>query len=128
MHITSFVLGMLTITLVAMLVVIVVGIVKIIKLQKLITESNSYFEQCIQNIHRTADEKEQNIYREIENGANGIWRQFEETGRDVTMVERTVMAQIDETRQSVTSYIDSRIDKVLNEISLQQQTKQLIKS
>ena len=37
-----------------------------------------------------------------------LWRQFERTGVDVTMVEKTLMNQIEETKR----YVDSRIDKV----------------
>jgi len=38
-----------------------------------------------------------------------IRRIIEDTNRDITMVERTLLSQIDENRK----YIDSRIDKTL---------------
>ncbi len=60
------------------------------------------------HIHRMIDEKNQEI-----------WRQFENCGRDVTMVEKTLMNQVDETRR----YIDSRIDKLRTE----QGSKQILK-
>lgn len=114
METTAFVLGMLTITLVAMISVIVVGIVKIMKLQKQVKESNMYFETCIQNIHRTERENLDNIYRRISEGNGELWRQFERAGKDVTMVEQTLMNQINQAEQRSTSYTDSRIDKLID--------------
>ena len=114
METTAFVLGMLTITLVAMISVIVVGIVKIIKLQKQVKESNMYFETCIQNIHRTERENLDNIHRRVGEVNGEMWRQFETAGKDVTMVEHTLMNQINQAEQRSTSYIDSRIDKLID--------------
>lgn len=117
METTAFVLGMLTITLVAMISVIVVGIVKIMKLQKQVKESNMYFETCIQNIHRTERENLDNIHRRMDENQSETWRQFERAGRDVTMVEQTIMNQIDKTRQETDQAIDQlhRISADINE-------------
>ena len=117
METTAFVLGMLTITLVAMISVIVVGIVKIMKLQKQVKETNMYFETCIQNIHRTERENLDNIYRRISEVNGEMWREFERAGRDVTMVEQTIMNRIDKTRQEMDQAIDQlhRIASDLNE-------------
>lgn len=114
---TAFVLGMLTITLVAMISVIVVGIVKIMKLQKQVKESNMYFETCIQNIHQTERENVDNIYRRISEVNGEMWRQFETAGKDVIMVEQTIMNQIDKIRQETDRAIDElhRITADLNE-------------
>ena len=114
---TAFVLGMLTITLVAMISVLVVGIVKIMKLQKQVKESNMYFETCIQNIHRTERENLDNIFRRISEVNGEMWREFERAGRDVTMVEQTIMNRIDKTRQETDQAIDQlhRIASDLNE-------------
>lgn len=132
METTAFVLGMLTITLVAMISVIVVGIVKIMKLQKQVKGLDMYFETCIQNIHRTERENLDNIHRRIEDTNSEVWRQFERTGRDVTMVEQTIMNRIDKNRQEMDRgfiminealsheiehgkrYTDSRIDKLVD--------------
>lgn len=114
---TAFVLGMLTITLVAMISVLVVGIVKIMKLQKQVKESNMYFETCIQNIHRTERENLDNVFRRIGEVNGEMWREFERAGRDVTMVEQTIMNRIDKTRQETDQAIDQlhRISGDLNE-------------
>lgn len=111
---TAFVLGMLTITLVAIISVIVVGIVKIIKLQKLVKESNMYFQTCIQNIHQTERENVDNLHRRMDESHSETWREFERVGRDVTMVEQTLMNQINQAEQRSTSYMDSRIDKLID--------------
>jgi hypothetical protein len=120
MEITSFVLGMLTIVAVIILTVIVVGIVKITKL-----------ENKTHNIYQLCTSIEGDLRREIEKSNQEVWRQFENTGRDVTMVEKTIMNRIDQTRQewdraideahkamgemsfADRRYIDSRIDKVV---------------
>ena len=120
MEITSFVLGMLTIVAVIILTVIVVGIVKITKL-----------ENKTHNIYQLCTSIEGDLRREIDNVYNNMSRENEEirrvisdTNRDITMVEKTIMNQIDITRQEtgkavhtvrtdLNSYIDSRIDKVV---------------
>jgi outer membrane murein-binding lipoprotein Lpp len=120
MEITSFILGMLTIVAVIILTVIVVGMVKINKLEKQQEYLNS-------SLERTRSE----LYDAMKDDYNNIWRQFENTGRDVTMIEKTIMNRIDQTRQEWDraideahramvdlsnldrSYIDSRIDKVV---------------
>jgi len=108
MEITSYVLGMLTIVATLISMSIVVGLAKINKLNKQLNNLSNNYERDIDHIHRIIDEKNQEI-----------WRQFENCGRDITMVEKTVMNQVDETRR----YIDSRIDKLRTE----QGSKQILK-
>jgi predicted PurR-regulated permease PerM len=121
MEITSFVLGVLAIVTVAMVAVIVVGIVKILKLTKHVNDLETTFFQT-----------RGDLYRNIEERIQPIWRQFEETGRDITMVEKTIMNQIGQNKQEVERavddihramgelshsdrrYIDSRIDKLID--------------
>ena len=115
MEVTAYVLGMLTIAAVAFVTSIVVGLLKIMKLNK-----------------QTLDHEVENIYRRLENEHTEVWRQFENAGRDVTMVERTIMNQIDATRRDADQaidelhravahessegrrYTDSRIDKLID--------------
>jgi hypothetical protein len=138
METTAYVLGMLTIMLVAMISAIVVGIVKIVKLQKLVKESNQYFETCIQNIHQTERENLDHIYRRfddtreifhraISENQSETWRQFESAGKDVTMVEQTLMNQINQAEQRSTSYTDSRIDKLVDTYFEVMGSKKIIK-
>jgi hypothetical protein len=114
MEITSFVLGMLAIVTVSLVAVIVVGIVKILKLTKHVNDLETTFFQT-----------RGDLYRNIEERIQPVWRQFEETGRDITMVEKTIMNQIDRARQEtgkathtvrtdLSGYIDSRIDKLID--------------
>lgn len=127
METTAYVLGMLTITLIGMISVIVVGIVKIVKLQKQVKESNMYFETCIQNIHHTERENVDNLYRRISEVNGEMWRQFETAGKDVTMVEQTLMNQINQAEQRSTSYTDSRIDKLVDTYFEVMGSKKIIK-
>ena len=114
---TAYVLGMLTIMLVAMISVIVVGIVKIIKLQKQVKEiiENQY--RDLDHIYRKIEDTRDSLQRGINESHSETWRQFETTGRDVTMVEQTIMNRIDKTRQEMDQAIDQlhRIGAELNE-------------
>jgi hypothetical protein len=116
MEITSFVLGMLTIVAAGISASIVVGLAKINQLTRK-TESLTQLCAAIEG----------DLRKELDSLNNAVWHEFEKTGRDVTMVERTIMNQIesldrehhkheeelhreiDETKR----YIDSRIDKVV---------------
>ena len=121
MEVTAYVLGMLTIVTVAFVTSIVVGLLKIMKLNK----QTIYLESRL-------DHEVENIYRRLENEHTEVWGQFENAGRDVTMVERTIMNQIDATRRDADQaidelhravahessegrrYTDSRIDKLID--------------
>lgn len=122
MEITSFVLGMLTIVAVIILTVIVVGLVKINQIAK-----------RLNNLNTTLNHQVDDIYRNMQSDNQSIWRQFEATGRDVTMVERTIMQHVDkeieETHRSVDEtrrYIDSRIDKVVSSGALKEPKRQIL--
>ena len=106
MEITFFVLGMLTIILGALVATVVVGLLKITKLTKQVDELKR---QHIQDVD--------GIYRHISDNQNGLWRQFENAGRDVTMVEKTIMNHIDAKQRELEQSIDQlhRIDHDLNE-------------
>ena len=116
MEITSFVLGMLTIVAAGISASIVVGLAKINQLTRK-TES----------LQQLCNAIEGDLRREIEDKNREVWKQFEITGRDVSMVEKTILNQIDhidrehhkheeELHRAIgeaKSYIDSRIDKVV---------------
>jgi len=111
-EITSFVSGMLTIGAALMLITLVVGIVKINKLEKQNNHNEKQFEQVYDNMSRYDNELRQLL---------------DSTNRDINMVEKTIMNQIeiidrehhkieDEIHREigqVRSYTDSRIDKVV---------------
>jgi len=129
MEITSFVLGMLTIVAVLIVTAIVVGMVKINQLKN-----------KTENLTQLCAAIESDLRQEINNTNDSIWRQFESTGRDITMVERTIMQRIDKVDEEhnkhedaihreidqTKSYIDSRIDKVVVKGTLDG-SKQVIK-
>lgn len=105
MEITSFVLGMLTIVAVTIVAAIVVGLVKITQLK---AKTKSLEELCVA-IERDLRNELNHVYINLERKEEEIRHIIEDTNRDITMVERTLSNQIDETRK----YIDSRIDKTL---------------
>ncbi len=137
MEITSFVLGMLAIVAVALVTVSVVGIVKILKLTKQVTD-----------LETTLFQTRGDLYRNIEERIQPIWRQFEDTGRDVTMVEQTIMNRIDQNKENMIRslddlhrevsnnasasirYVDSRIDKLIDtyfeHVGVKKQKKEII--
>jgi hypothetical protein len=68
-----------------------------------------------------------NLQRVISDSNSETWRQFESAGKDVTMVEQTLMNQINQAEQRSTSYIDSRIDKLVDTYFEVMGSKKMIK-
>lgn len=111
-EITSFVLGMLTIGVILMLITLIAGIVKINKLEKQFNNNENQFREVYDNMSRNDEE---------------LRRLFEDTHREINMVEKTIMNQVQQINQEhhkiedeihreidqTKSYIDSRIDKVV---------------
>jgi uncharacterized protein YsxB (DUF464 family) len=124
-EITSFVLGMLTVGVALMLITLVAGIVKINKLEKNKNHNEKQFEQVYDNMCRQDTELRQLL---------------DSTNRDINMVEKTIMNQIeiidrehhkieDEIHREINqvkSYTDSRIDKVVASGTLKEPTRQII--
>lgn len=127
METTAFVLGMLTITLVAMISVIVVGIVKIMKLQKHVKDLSENQKRIADHLYRILDDHQSKINRTIDDNHSEVWREFERAGRDVTLVEQTLMNQINQAEQRSTSYVDSRIDKLIDNYFGIVESKKIIK-
>ena len=124
-EITSFVLGMLTVGAALMLITLVAGIVKINKLEKQNNHNEKQFEQVYDNMSRYDNELRQLL---------------DSTNRDINMVEKTIMNQIeiidrehhkieDEIHREINqvrSYTDSRIDKVVASGMLKEPIRQTI--
>ena len=124
-EITSFVLGMLTVGAALMLITLVAGIVKINKLEKQNSHNEKQFEQVYDNMSRYDNELRQLL---------------DSTNRDINMVEKTIMNQIeiidrehhkieDEIHREINqvrSYTDSRIDKVVASGMLKEPIRQTI--
>jgi hypothetical protein len=124
-EITSFVLGMLTVGVALMLITLVAGIVKINKLEKQNNHNEKQFEQVYDNMCRQDNEVRQLL---------------DSTNRDINMVEKTIMNQIeiidrehhkieDEIHREINqvkSYTDSRIDKVVASGTLKEPIRQII--
>ncbi len=115
---TAYVLGVLTILLIAMISVIVVGIVKIIKLQKQVKEITENLYRDSEHTHRRIDDMQINLQRGISEVNGEMWRQFEITGKDITMVDKTLQNKMENELKGVHTntkrYIDSRIDKLID--------------
>jgi gas vesicle protein len=140
MEITYFVLGMLTIVALVILTAVVVGMVKINKLEK---KTHNLYELC-SSIEGDLRREIENIYNNISRENEEIRRVISDTNRDITMVEKTIMNRIDQTRQewdraideahkvmgemsfADRRYIDSRIDRVMAKESLDG-AKQILK-
>jgi predicted nucleic acid-binding Zn-ribbon protein len=120
MEITSFVLGMLTIVAAGISASIVVGLAKINQL----TRKTESLQQLCAAIEGDLRREIENIYNNMSRKDEEIRRVISDTNRDITMVEKTIMNQIDQARQEtgkavhtvrtdLSSYVDSRIDKVV---------------
>lgn len=115
-----FISGLLTIASIIMLVGVVVFMLKISKLTKQVND-----------MHLLLEREVDALYASIQSEHRSTWLQFEACGRDVTMVERTIMQRIDKEvgdmhRDTETvvqelhrdidetkRYVDSRIDKTV---------------
>jgi predicted PurR-regulated permease PerM len=109
-----FILGILSTVAVSMVTVIVVGIVKILKLN---TQIN--------NIYSQLNDAERHLHDRINDESRRMEQIIIDTHRDINMVEGTLKNQIDQARQEtgkstqtvrtdLSSYIDSRIDKLID--------------
>jgi predicted PurR-regulated permease PerM len=109
-----FILGILSTVAVSMVTVIVVGIVKILKLN---TQIN--------NIYSQLNDAERHLHDRINDESRRMEQAIIDTHRDINMVEGTLKNQIDQARQEtgkstqtvrtdLSSYIDSRIDKLID--------------
>ena len=115
METTMFTLGVLSIILAALVATVVYGIVTVLKLKTDIT----------------------NVYRRLDDESQQVYRRFEDMQRDVNMVEQTLRNSMnsgfDATERlvrredaDVRSYIDSRIDKLVDVYFDTQKTKKQI--
>jgi uncharacterized protein HemX len=135
-EITSYVLGMLTIAAILLLIALVLGMVKINKLEK----QQSQFEREFSNVYQQIDKQVGELYLALDHEQKHFQRLLEDTHRDINMVEKTVMnqvQQVDRDHHSIEdaihreidqtkSYIDSRIDKVVAAGTLKS-SKEIIK-
>ena len=140
MEITSFVLGMLTIVAVIIVTAIVVGLVKINHLKG----KTDLLEQLCAAIESDLRNEIRNVYNVMNIENESIRRIIEDTNRDITMVERTIMNQIEKVDiehhkheeeiykalqneiEDTRRYIDSRVDKVVAKGTLESSKKQVI--
>ena len=115
METTMFTLGVLSIILAALVATVVYGIVKVLKLKTDIT----------------------NVYRRLDDESQQVYRRFEDMQRDVNMVEQTLRNSMNSGFDDidrfvrhgdadVRSYIDSRIDKLVDVYFDTQKTKKQI--
>ena len=111
-EITSYVLGMLTIAAALLLSALVLGMVEINKTKKQLLQ----FEKQIDEIHRMTSHEHEHFeqlleatYRDINMVEKTVMNQIEKVDRDHHSIEDNIHREIDQTK----SYIDSRIDKVV---------------
>jgi hypothetical protein len=113
---TMFALGVLTMVMVTLITVTVVGAVKVLKLQKQLKELYTY----IHDIERYQSDRFVNTERNMD-------QRITDMCRDINMIESTMSNGI----KNTTSYIDSRIDKLIDTYfqvkEAEQQSKKLIK-
>ena len=96
-----FVLGLLTIISTALVVGIVLSVLKINKLNGQLT-----------NLETVVERDMSTIYRNMQSEHEDVWRHFEATGRDITMVERTIMERIDKELTEAHRRLDKEVDEI----------------
>lgn len=124
---TMFALGVLTMVMVTMVTVLVVGIVKVFKMQKQIKEFYPYMHEIERHIQDRFMNMERNTDQRFLDTYQNLDRRFEEIVRDINMIESTMSNGLKNTN----SYIDSRIDKLIDTYfqvkEAEQQSKKIIK-
>ena len=140
METTYFVLGMLTIAATILLGAVVVGLLKINKLTNRMDKFDLTLMREMDSVYRQLDDRDQQV-----------WRQLEDTGREVSIVEKNIADRIDREIESThrhiqhevqelqkheeslhndiyetRRYIDSRIDKVVLSGTLKEPKRQNI--
>jgi len=116
METLSFTLGVLSVVIVAFVAVLVWGVVKVVKQQKQIKHLQQNMEEGSQHLWRRREEDQRYHNDQINDLHRGLDRRFEDIERDIN----------EKTQNSFSmskSYIDMRIDKMLEKTS----KKQLIK-
>ena len=96
-----FVLGSLMIISTALVVGMVLSALKINKMNKQLTD-----------LETQLDRETTTIYRNMQIEHDDIWRQFEATGRDVTMVERTLSQCIAREIQQAHRHIEEEVKSI----------------
>ena len=96
-----FVLGLLTIISTALVVGIVLSVLKINKLNGQLT-----------NLETIVERDMSTIYRNMQSEHEDVWRHFEATGRDITMVERTIMQRIDNELGEAHRRLDKEVEQI----------------
>ena len=100
METIHFVLGLLTMVSLTFAVGIVVSMLKINKLTNQLS-----------SLSLEMDIELSNLSRLIDTNTSSLWRQFEDTGRDITMVERTIMQRIDNELEDTSRRLDREIEQ-----------------
>ena len=137
METTMFTLGVLSIILAALVALIIYGTVTVLKLK---TEINHIFQQMHENqqlMHRLNEELNREVHSNSERMRTEINNDLSALSRDVNMIEQTLRNSMNSGFDAVErlvrredadvrSYIDSRIDKLVDVYFDAQKTKRQI--
>ena len=103
--IISFILGILTVFLIG----ISVGMVMVIK-------RNLKYERDLNSINLELIQLSNDLYQQIENTRTDVSNQIENLERDVSVTDNDIRDKINIVERSLTSWVDSRIDKLENKL------------
>ena len=139
METTMFTLGVLSIILAALVALIIYGTVTVLKLK---TEINHIFQQMHENqqlMHRLNEELNREVHSNSERMRTEINNDLSALSRDVNMIEQTLRNSMNSGFDAVErlvrredadvrSYIDSRIDKLVDVyFDAQKEKRQILK-
>lgn len=139
METTMFTLGVLSIILAALVALVIYGTVTVLKLK---TEINHIFQQMHENqqlMHRLNEELNREVHSNSERMRTEINNDLSALSRDVNMIEQTlrnsmnsgfdaVERLVHREDADVRSYIDSRIDKLVDVyFDAQKEKRQILK-
>jgi hypothetical protein len=113
MEITSFALGMLTMIAVMVIIAVVVGLVGVYRLSGQLRSTINELQSSSENAHRRIDDEVNKIERHISENMMVCDQQFKHFEDYVRGISKDKDDQI----SNLTSYVDSRIDKLMNSLN-----------
>ena len=112
MEITSFALGMLTMIAVMVIIAVVVGLVGVYRLSGQLRSTINELQSINENTHRRIDDEVNKIKVQMDQNmmvCDQQFKNFEDHVRDISREK-------DQHISNLNSYVDSRIDKLINNL------------
>lgn len=113
MEITSFALGMLAMIAIALVVVVVVGMVRVSRLKETMDNIERYLESNTRDLHERISSEVDIINKEVSKNASNTDQVFKNFENHIEHVSNEKDRRIEDLNR----YVDSRFDKMINNLN-----------